>query len=143
LLLKSEEINNSFKNFLILKELNLFKYMAIATHRHTYLNEGLAKKRIFEERIKGIPVLDIPFKLKKHFAVKSEGNILVDDSKRKIIEWVNSGGIGVLFDQDFIGFSTPTLETPYFVINNLLDLVKVMYLLEICYKNNKSYQKRK
>ena len=125
---RSGEINDSLLKLNIIKTLNLFKNVAVATHRHSYLNEALSKKQVLNERVKGMTVFDIPFKIPKEVALNSIGNILVDDSRKKIVSWVNSGGIGVLFDQDINELILPTNETPYFITNDLLDVLKIIYL---------------
>lgn len=136
---RSGEINHSSEKLLILKELNLFKNIGIATHRNTYMNEGMAKRNYFNEHANGIAVFDIPIKLEKHFALKADDNILVDDSKKKIMGWINHGGIGVLFDQNADELLLPDENRPYYVTNNLLDLIKIIYIRNKTLK--KTYQK--
>lgn len=71
-----------------------------------------------------IQVFNIPRKIEKHFALKANKNILVDDSVSKINGWVQAGGIGVLFDKDVDTLIYPN-DTPYFITNNLSDLVLI------------------
>ncbi|MBQ8473051.1 MAG: hypothetical protein IJ501_06070 [Bacilli bacterium] len=130
LLNRGGEINEACKKLIFLKNLNIFKNMAVATHRHSYLNEGVSKKQVFNERAKGITVFDIPHKIPKEVALNSIGNILVDDSKSKITSWVNSGGIGVLFKDSVNELILPTLETPYFITSEILDVIKVTFILK-------------
>ena len=136
---RSGEIKNSCRKLLILKNLDLFKNIGIATHRNTYMNEGVAKRNYFNKHAKGITVFDIPIKLEKHFALKADDNILVDDSKKKILGWINDGGIGVLFDQNSSELLLPDESRPYYVTNNLLDLIKIIYIRNKTLK--KTYQK--
>lgn len=136
---RSGEINHSSEKLLILKELNIFKNIGIATHRNTYMNEGMAKKNYFNKHANGITVFDIPIKLEKHFALKATNNILVDDSKKKILGWIENGGIGVLFDQNVSELLLPDENRPYYVTNNLLDLIKIVYIKNLILE--KSYQK--
>ena len=136
---RSGEIKNSCRKLLILKNLDLFKNIGIATHRNTYMNEGVAKRNYFNKHAKGITVFDIPIKLEKHFALKADDNILVDDSKKKILGWINDGGIGVLFDQNASELLLPDESRPYYVTNNLLDLMKIIYIRNKTLK--KTYQK--
>ena len=84
LLNRGGEINEACKKLIILKNLNIFKNLAVATHIHSYLNEGVSKKQVFNERAKGITVFDIPYKIPKEVALNSIGNILVDDSKKSL-----------------------------------------------------------
>lgn len=125
---RSGEINDSLNKLNIIKSLNVFKNIAVATHRHSYLNEALSKKKILGERLNDITVFDIPFKIPKEVALNSIDNILVDDSKTKIINWVNSGGIGVLFDPNIQELILPTDEKPYYITSDLLDVLKITYL---------------
>ena len=138
LLNRSGEINGSCKKLLILKNLNIFKNIAVATHRHSYLNEGVSKKQVFSEKAKGITVFDIPYKIPKEVALNSINNILVDDSKTKITSWVNSGGIGVLFNDEVKELILPNENTPYFITSDILDVIKVIYILNKFSKENEN-----
>ena len=128
LIKRSGEINDSLLKLNIIKELDIFKNIAVATHRHSYLNEALTKKQVIKEKVNNLTVFDIPFNIPKEVALNSRGNILVDDSKKKITSWVKSGGIGILFDQDTHELILPTLDNPYFITNDLLDVLKIIYL---------------
>jgi len=139
---RSGEINNSSLKLNILKSLNIFKNIAVATHRHSYLNEAVSKKKILNERVKGLTVFDIPFNIPKEVALKPDGNILVDDSRKKIISWVKASGIGVLFDQEVNELILPTDETPYFITNDLLDVLKIIYLKYYLKKDKTLVKKR-
>lgn len=136
LLNRGGEINEACKKLIVLKNLDIFKNMAVATHRHSYLNEGVSKKQIFNERAKGITVFDIPYKIPKEVALNSIGNILVDDSKSKITSWVNSGGIGVLFNDSVNELILPNENTPYFITSEILDVIKVNFLLNYLKKTS-------
>ena len=128
---RSGEINDSYKKILLIKNSNIFDNIAVATHRHSYLGEGEVKKKILKENLDDITVFHIPVKLEKHYALKANHSILVDDSLRKITEWVNYSGYGVLFSQKVDKLIYPTPTTPYFITSDLLDLIKIDYLLKI------------
>ena len=129
LIQKSGQINDSIRKILLLKESNLFNNVAIATHHCSYL-EGQVKSMEFQELMPSVQVFNIPKKIPKHYAVNSHGNILVDDSRKKIIDWINDGGYGVLFKQDINSLTYPTVTKPYFTINDLMDLVLINEFLD-------------
>ena len=130
-------INNSIEKIKILYESNEFERVNVATHRCSYL-EGVIKRNKFNNLIPHINIFTIPKDIPKQFALKAPGNILIDDAKRKIEEWVNDGGIGILFKQDVNGLIYPgELDNPnYFITNDLLDSLVVNNL----YKE-KTYRK--
>lgn len=129
LIQKSGQINDSIRKILLLKESNLFNNVAIATHHCSYL-EGQTKSMKFQELMPSVQVINIPKKIPKHYAVNSHGNILVDDSRKKIVDWINDGGYGVLFKQDIDSLTYPTVTNPYFIINDLMDLVLINEFLD-------------
>ncbi len=122
LIKRSGEINNSCMKILKLKASNVFNLVAIATHHCSYL-EGKVKKDKFNKLLPNVQVFNIPRNIEKHHAVKAKDNILVDDSRKKIIGWINAGGYGVLFDKNTSNLEFPTNEKPYFITNDLNSLV--------------------
>ncbi len=127
---RSGQINDSCKKIIELANSNIFNNVAVATHHCSYM-EGEMKKVKFNEVLPNIQVFNIPKKIEKHFALKANKNILVDDSLKKITGWVKAGGIGVLFNKDVDTLIYPN-DTPYFITNDLSDLVLINdYINEI------------
>ena len=131
------QINDSLNKIQMLHESCEFECVTIATHRCSF-DEGSIKINEFNNKIPDINVITIPKKIPKHFALKAEGNILIDDAKSKITEWVNDGGIGILFSENVDRLIYPEeLDNPnYFITNDLLDALVVNKL----YKE-KTYRK--
>ena len=69
----------------------------------------------------------IPVKIKKSEALPSRNSILLDDSIEKVRDWVNNSGIGILFLK-YHPLTLPTEDKPYFIVGNILDVSKVLYL---------------
>ncbi len=141
LIKRSGEINDSCMKILKLKASNVFNLVAVATHHCSYL-EGKVKKDEFNELLPNIQVFNIPKSIEKHYAVKANNNILVDDSKEKIIGWVNAGGIGVLFDKNNSNLIFPTNDKPYFITNDLKHLILINAYLNELERNNSKVFKR-
>ena len=118
---RSGQINDSCKKIIELANSNIFNNVAVATHHCSY-NEGKMKKIKFNELLPNIQVFNIPKKIEKHFALKANKNILVDDSLKKINGWINAEGYGVLFKKDVDTLIYPTNDAPYFITNDLSDL---------------------
>lgn len=133
---RSGEINDSCRKIIALSDSNIFRNVAVLTHHCSY-NEGKIKKDEFDKSLPNIQVFNVPKKIPKHFAVKANNNILVDDSKEKIIGWVNAGGIGVLFKKNIERFTCPSYDVPYFIINDLNDLIFVNNIINEYQKSMK------
>ena len=120
----------------MLTESESFNTVQVATHRCSYL-EGVIKTDKFKKIIPHVKIVTIPKKIPKHYAVPAEGHILIDDAKSKITDWVNAGGIGILFSQKVDRLIYPNeSNNNYFITNNLLDALVVNNL----YKE-KTYRK--
>ena len=130
-------LNDSIKKLEILIESSEFERVEVATHRCSYI-EGVIKTNDLKSRIPNLKVTTIPRKIDKHFALKSENNILIDDAKSKVISWINDGGIGILFSQkvDHLIYPYELGDNPYYITNDLLDSLVVNSL----YKE-KTYRK--
>jgi len=129
-------INDSIEKIKILSESESFNSVQVATHRCSYL-EGVIKTDKFRELIPNVKIVTIPKKIPKHYAVPANGHILIDDARHKIEDWVNAGGIGILFSQKVDRLIYPNeSEKNYFITNDLLDALVVNNL----YKN-KTYSK--
>ncbi len=97
----SKQINNSLD---ILREVqHKLKRIQLLTQNHT-MDEAKEKILYFREQDIFIPIISVPPKVSKSTVVQPAfygGNaILVDDREKHVIDWNNSGGIGVLFTQD-------------------------------------------
>ena len=132
-------INDSIEKIKIIIEENSFNYVAVATHRCSYI-EGVIKTNRFKELIPHLKIITIPKKIGKHFAIPANGNLLIDDALDKIIDWTNHGGIGILFSTkvDRLIYPYELGDNNYFITNNLLDSLIVNNL----YKE-KTYSKMK
>lgn len=132
-------LNNSLEKIMSLKDSQEFESVIVLTHRCSF-NEGVVKTNNFNQKIPGVKVITVPKIIKKNFAVKPEGNFLIDDDIKKITDWVNDGGIGIWFNQDVNCLIYPfelNNNQPYFITNNLLDLLKINE-----YFNEKIYIKK-
>ena len=132
-------INDSIEKIKILIESNEFNYLAVATHRCSY-TEGVIKTNKFKELIPNIKIITIPKKIGKHFAIPVKNNILIDDALDKIQNWINHGGIGILFSEkvDRLIYPGELDNNNYFVTNNLLDSLVVNNLCK-----EKTYSKKR
>lgn len=96
LLRESQEINNSLG---ILKELQSRKEkIAILTKVHTLLEAQAKICDLRENRKIIVPIMIVPPHVKKsQIYYPNNGEILVDDSSKNIIDWNMKGGRGILF----------------------------------------------
>lgn len=120
-------LNNSFEKIMSLKDSQEFESVIILTHRCSF-NEGVVKTNNFNQKIPGVKVITVPKIIKKNFAVKPEGNFLIDDDLKKIMDWVNDGGIGIWFNKDINQLIDPYVlndSQNYYITNNLLDLLQI------------------
>ena len=90
-------INDSIDKIKILIEANCFSSVSIATHRCSY-TEGIIKTDKFNKLIPDVKIITIPKKIGKHYAVPAKDNFLIDDDVNKVKDWINAGGIGILFN---------------------------------------------
>ena len=131
-------LNDSIKKIELLMESNEFERVEVATHRCSYI-EGVIKTNDLKTRIPNLKVTTIPRKIHKHFALKSHDNILIDDAKKKVIDWIDDGGIGILFDQkvNHLIYPYEFEDNPYYITNDLLDALVVNKL-----NKEKTYSKK-
>ena len=131
------QINNSIEKIKILSDSNYFNSVNVATHRCSYI-EGVIKTNIFKKLIPDVKIITIPKKIGKHFALPASNHILIDDAKSKVIDWINHGGIGILFSEDVDRLIYPNeQDNIYFITNDLLDIIKVNnYYKEKTYRKN-------
>lgn len=97
---EAKSINNSVE---IIKELETLKRkIAILTKIHT-LQEMKVKIEVLRENLNILcPIIFVPPGVKKHQVVIPNNQLLIDDSKKNIIRWIENGGKGLIFD--------PTIE---------------------------------
>ena len=133
-------INDSLKKIETLNNSLEFDLVCVLTHRCSY-QEGVIKEANLMEAISNLKVITVPKKIAKHHAVLARNNILIDDDLKKILGWIEDGGIGILFNQKVNTLIYPyelNQEQPYFITNDLLDILKVNEELK-----EKHYVKRK
>ena len=88
----SIEINNSVD---FIKNSN--KNIKILTHVSS-ISEMKNKIEFINDKIGNIEIICVPKSIKKSLVVSSKNNILIDDSKKNISDWISNGGEGILFD---------------------------------------------
>ena len=99
------------------------KLMEMGTYDPTILTtcvsllEPVIKMNYFKNELPNVPVITVPWLVRKDRVVDANGSILVDDSKRNIANWRESGGIGLHFVKE-----NPNLEL--MEINDLMDIPK-------------------
>lgn len=96
----SQQINGSID---ILREVqNKLKRIQLLTQNHTP-EEELEKIEYFRKNGIYIPIISVPPKVSKSTIVPPSfynGNVvLVDDREKNVIDWNNSGGIGIHFSE--------------------------------------------
>ena len=130
-------LNDSIKKLEQIIDSNEFARVEVATHRCSY-NEGVIKTEDLKTRIPNLKVTTIPRLIHKHYALKAENNILIDDAKQKVIDWINDGGIGILFSQkvDHLIHPYELGDNCYYITNDLLDTLVVNRL-----EKEKTYRK--
>lgn len=98
LLAEAQAINNSIE--IILEGQSRNKKMAILTKIHTLL-EMQAKVNLLREKKVKIPIFFVPPHVKKsEIFLPSNGEILIDDSLKNLIDWKEKGGKGILFQEN-------------------------------------------
>lgn len=88
-------------------QLNIFckhkkvkKQIAILTKIHTLL-EMEAKVRALRNRKVSVPILFVPPHIKKSkIYVPNNGEILIDDSLKNLVDWKQKGGEGIYFNEN-------------------------------------------
>ena len=97
LLEESEIINNSIEYILKCQERN--KQIAILTKVHTLL-EMQAKVNALRSRNIIVPILFAPPHVKKSsIYIPNDGEILIDDSIKNLVDWEKNGGTGIYFNE--------------------------------------------
>lgn len=113
---RSKELNNAIEKIQFLKNSNIFKEIIILTKLSgNYYEEGI-KRKIFSDLLPDIRIITLQRSITKDSVVIANGNILVDDEKKNIDSWNNSGGVGISFHQEIIDLENN-------IINDLLDII--------------------
>jgi len=115
LLNKCEIINSSFKQIENLK--SIFD-ISILTHIYT-IEEGVAKLNFIRKYDKNLNVILVPKNIAKSKIVNAKNAILIDDYNENIKDWINSGGIGIKFN-----------NKSYLTINTLAEINNYVKLCE-------------
>lgn len=90
------EIKNNMK---ILKRISQKNEVVILTHVYSR-QEKEAKKKYICKKLKNIKIITVPYYIDKNEIVNSKENILIDDYSKNVDKWINSGGIGIKFDNE-------------------------------------------
>ena len=78
---------------------DLKKKIAILTKIHTLYEMQTKVDDLRIHRKLMIPIIFVPPGEKKHEVIIPNNNLLIDDSKKNIEEWIKNGGQGLLFDK--------------------------------------------
>lgn len=98
LMAESKVINNAIEYILQAQENQ--KQIAILTKIHTLL-EMEAKVRALRNRKVSVPILFVPPHIKKsEIYVPNNGEILIDDSLKNLVDWKQKGGEGIYFNEN-------------------------------------------
>ena len=97
-ILKSEQINNSINNIKKIIDSNKFS-VSILTHINS-IDEIIAKTEFIRNHIEEIPIISVPIVLSKTNLVNPLNAILIDDYRKNLVEWEESGGMGIHFNED-------------------------------------------
>ncbi len=109
LLEEANVINNAISYILESQRRN--KEIAILTKIHT-LMEMEAKARALRNRNISIPILFVPPHVKKSdIYLPCNGEILIDDSIKNLIDWQQKGGQGIYFSEKEISSNFETIRT--------------------------------
>lgn len=76
------------------------KQLAVLTKIHTLLEMEVKTKALRSRKIK-IPILFVPPHIKKsQIYLPNNGEILIDDSIKNLIDWKQKGGTGIYFNEE-------------------------------------------
>lgn len=78
------------------------KQLAVLTKIHTLLEMEAKTKALRSRKIK-IPILFVPPHIKKsQIYLPNNGEILIDDSIKNLIDWKEKGGSGIYFNEELV-----------------------------------------
>ena len=110
------QLDNSIEKIIKLREMGIYDIKILTTCVNK--NEPWIKTLYFEQELPGIPVITVPWMVRKDSVVDADNSILVDDSTTNVTNWRESGGIGLHFVKGFA-----SLEDMQ--INDLMDIPKI------------------
>ena len=99
LLEEAKEINNAI-GYLLEAQSKKEKDIAILTKVHTILEMEAKVKKIRDNGVE-LPILFVPPSIKKsQIYIPNNHSILIDDSIKNLIDWEQSGGKGIYFNEN-------------------------------------------
>ena len=98
ILINAKEISNSIS---AVNELKKAYNIKILTHVSSQ-NEELKKRLFINKYFKDIEVIFVPKEYAKSLYVSVKDNILIDDSKKNVDDWIKNGGIAYLYNKENI-----------------------------------------
>ena len=113
---ESSDLNDSVNAIKKLSESGKFN-ISILTHVNS-LKEAKAKIKFLDNITNDLTIIPVPKDISKTKMTQTEGAILVDDFSKNLIEWEESGGIGVKF-------SKIKEESDFIDITNLEELLEI------------------
>lgn len=108
-------LNNSIDKIRHLMELGIYDIKILTTCVNK--DEPFIKTAYFEIMLPEIPVITVPWLVRKDSVVDARNSILVDDSRTNIRNWREAGGVGIHFVKNNPNFDQ--MET-----NDLLEVPK-------------------
>ena len=95
---EAKSINNSVE---IIRELESIGYkLAILTKIHTIYEMEVKIDDLRNNRKLKSPILFVPPKTNKHEIIIPNSQLLIDDSRRNVENWIKAGGSGYIFDKN-------------------------------------------
>lgn len=91
----AKSINDSVE---IIRELQNLRRLAILTKIHTFYEMRVKVDDLRNHRKINVPIIFVPPGVKKHEVILPNGQILIDDSKKNVVSWIENGGNGFIFD---------------------------------------------
>lgn len=88
-------LKDSLKKIKKLKAMGIYDIRILTTC--VSVLEPLIKTDYFKKELPDIPVITVPWLVKKDSVVDARNSILVDDSKQNILFWREAGGVGLHF----------------------------------------------
>ncbi len=129
---ESTIINDSINKIRILAQSDIFLSVQVLTHISCFY-EAIFKTEEIESQIPNVEVITLPRLIGKETILDPVDSILVDDALYKVKDWVNKGGIGVLFSQKVERRIDPYEQSDdqnYYITNDLEDLIKIQELID-------------
>ena len=110
----AKSINDSVE---IIRELEfLKKKIAILTKSHTLYEMKVKTEDFREHRKIQSPIIFVPPEIKKHQIIIPCKQLLIDDSKNNIKNWIENGGEGIVFDSKIAEDSPTAVKSLEFLL---------------------------